>query len=80
MQGERTVTAYRDRCTHCRRTFQHDPEGVMRWRRSERLVQLCGLLWGMGLAVRKVVSLCKLLGVDVGRASAWRDVKRLGER
>ncbi|MCX7609561.1 MAG: transposase, partial [Anaerolineales bacterium] len=72
------VTVYRYRCTHGKRTFPHYPEGVMRWRRSERVVRLCGLLWGMGLAMRKVVALWELLGVEVGRMSVWRDVQRVG--
>ncbi|MCS7010973.1 MAG: hypothetical protein NZL98_06370 [Anaerolineales bacterium] len=38
------------------------------------------VVWGMGLAVLKVVSLCRLLGVEVGQMSAWRDVKWVREQ
>ncbi len=79
-QGRRTVTARRYFYTGCQRTFQVYPEGVTRRQRSERLLQRCGLLWGLGVSVRGIVTLLKQFGIVVARMSAWCDMRALGER
>jgi transposase-like protein len=37
------VSVYRYRCTHCRRTFRHYPEGVDRADQTQRMRKLAGI-------------------------------------
>jgi transposase-like protein len=75
------VLVYRYRCTRCRRTFRHYPEGVDRASQSLRLRQLASLSWVLGLSYRGVVGVFAAFGVDLGRMSAWRDVQdQAGQR
>lgn len=78
--GRRTVIARRYRCTGCGRTFLFYPEGVTRRWRSERVVRLCGLLWGLGVSVRGIVVLLEQFGIRAGRMTVWRDIRAVGEQ
>ncbi|TAK14599.1 MAG: transposase, partial [Anaerolineae bacterium] len=49
----RRVKFHRYRCTNCRRTFRHYPEGVSRARQTERLKLLAVVCWSFGLSHRK---------------------------
>lgn len=78
--GWRTVIARRYRCTGCGRTFLFYPEGVTRRWRSERVVRLCGLMWGLGVSVRGIVVLLEQFGIRAGRMTVWRDIRAVGEQ
>lgn len=72
------VEARRYRCTRCKSTFRHYPEGVNRAQQSRRTVALAALLWGMGLSHGHVSLFLKALGCSISRMTSWRDVQQLG--
>lgn len=76
------VEVYRYRCTECRRTFRHYPEGVDRSDLSQRLRCLAALAWGMGLSLRGVGIIFSAFGegLRVGRMSVWRAVQEKGKQ
>ncbi len=75
------VQAYRYRCTECRRTFRHYPDGVDRADMSQRLRCLAALAWAMGLSLRGVGLIFSAFGsgMRVSRMSVWRAVQEKGE-
>jgi len=75
------VEAFRYRCTECRRTFRHYPEGVDRADMSHRLRCLAALAWSMGLSLRGVGIIFSAFGpqLRVGRSSVWRAVQEKAE-
>jgi transposase-like protein len=66
---------YRYRCTSCRRTFRHYPEGVDRAQQSQRLRKLAALCWTLGLSFRAVAGVFAVFGVGIAAMTAWRDVQ-----
>ena len=66
---------YRYRCTSCRRTFRHYPEGLDRAQQSQRLRKLAGLCWTLGLSYRGVAGVFAVFGVGIAAMTAWRDVQ-----
>lgn len=71
----KAAVVYRYRCTSCRRTFRHYPEGVDRCQQSQRLRKLAALCWTLGLSYRSVAGVLAAIGVGVGAMTAWRDVQ-----
>ena len=69
------AVVYRYRCTSCRRTFRHYPEGVDRCQQSQRLRKLAALCWTLGLSYRSVAGVLGVFGVGVAAMTAWRDVQ-----
>jgi transposase-like protein len=76
----RTVRVYRYRCTSCKRTFRHYPEGIGRPLQSERLQKLAVVCWSMGLSYRGLEMILSAFGVSLSRMSGWRDVQAEGEQ
>lgn len=74
------VQVYRYRCCGCRHTFRHYPDGVDQAQQSQRLRQLAGLCWVLGLSYRGIAAVFAAFGVDIGRMSAWRDAQELAEQ
>ncbi|WP_322796252.1 DDE-type integrase/transposase/recombinase [Tepidiforma sp.] len=72
------VEAVRYRCASCGRTFRHYPEGVGRYRQSERLMALAALLWTLGLSEWATSAALGALGVRLHRSSVHRDRLRAG--
>jgi len=70
---------YRYRCTSCRRTFRHYPEGIDRPQQSQRLRKLAALCWILGLSYRGVASVFAVFGVGIAAMTAWRDVQEQAE-
>ncbi|HEX7974579.1 MAG TPA: hypothetical protein VF498_09240 [Anaerolineales bacterium] len=66
---------YRYRCTDCRRTFRHYPEGVTSARQSQRLVQLAALSWVLGLSLRATRAILSVFPVALSQTSIWNDVQ-----
>jgi transposase-like protein len=66
---------YRYRCTSCRRTFRHYPEGVDRAQQSQRLRKLAALCWTLGLSFRGIAGVFAVFGVGIAAMTAWRDVQ-----
>jgi len=69
------VVVYRYRCTHCRHSFRHYPEGVDQAQQSQRLRKLAALCWVLGLSYRGIAAVLTIFGVGIGRMSAWRDAQ-----
>jgi transposase-like protein len=69
------VLIYRYRCTSCRHTFRHYPEGVDQAQQSQRLRKLAALCWTLGLSYRGVAAVLAVFGVGIARMSAWRDAQ-----
>jgi len=72
------VQLVRYRCTICRRTFRHYPQGVDKHDQSKRTRAFCALLWGLGVSLEGVSQVVSSLGCPLARMSVWRDVQELG--
>lgn len=70
---------YRYRCGECERTFRHYPEGVDRADQTQRIRQIAGLAWLLGMSTRDVVKTFKDVGIKVSRSNVWREGRRLTE-
>ncbi len=66
---------YRYRCTRCRHTFRHYPEGVDQAQQSQRLRKLAALCWTLGLSYRGLAAVFTVFGVSIAHMSAWRDAQ-----
>lgn len=71
----KSVKVYRYKCTSCRRTFRHYPEGISPAQQSERMKQLAVICWTFGLSYRGVEAILSAFGVSLSRMSGWRDVQ-----
>jgi transposase len=69
------VLVYRYRCCRCRHTFRHYPSGVDQAQQTQRLRQLAGLCWVLGLSYRGIAALLSVFQVGISRMSAWRDAQ-----
>lgn len=76
----RNVSVRRYKCTSCRKTFRHYPEGVTNAQQSERLMKLCVIMWSLGLSHRSVVLILSAFGVSLSHMSGWRDLQAEGEQ
>ena len=70
--------AVRYRCTDCRRTFRHYPEGVSRYRQSQRVMGLAVLFWTLGLSEWATSHVLHALEAGIHRSSVHRDRLRAG--
>jgi hypothetical protein len=64
------VLVYRYRCCPCRHTFRHYPSGVDQAQQTQRLRQLAGLCWVLGLSYRGIAALLSVFHVGISRMSA----------
>lgn len=71
---------YRYRCTSCRRTFRHYPEGISHAQQSERVKQMAVICWSFGLSYRRVEAILSVFGVRLSRMTSWRDVQAGAEQ
>lgn len=69
------VLVYRYRCCRCRHTFRHYPSGVDQAQQTQRLRQLAGLCWVLGLSYRGIAAVFAVFRVGISRMSAWRDAQ-----
>lgn len=76
----RQVKVYRYRCSACKRTFRHYPEGTSRADQTERLRVFAVLLWRLGLSYRASRLILSGLQVYVSPMLIWRDVQAEAER
>ena len=74
-QRHRTVSVYRYRCCHCRRTFRGYPDGVDRADQTRRLRKLAALMWVLGLSLRHTCTVLAAFGVSLSHMSVWRDLQ-----
>jgi hypothetical protein len=75
--GEPSYEVNRYRCTGCKRTFRHYPDGFDRSVNSQRLRKMAALVWIMGLSSRDVVDVFGELGVELSRMTVWREGREL---
>ena len=68
---------YRYRCTGCKRTFRHYPEGVTSARQSLRLVLFAAICWVYGTSLRKTSAILSAFPVALSHTSIWRDGQAL---
>lgn len=76
----KSVKVYRYKCTQCRRTFRHYPEGISQAQQSERMKQLAVICWSFGLSHRGVEAILSAFGVSLSRMTSWRDVQAKAEQ
>ena len=76
----RSVLVRRYRCTSCRRTFRHYPQGVSQAQQSARMKLLAALCWTLGLSYRGIEQILPVFGVALSRMSSWRDVQAQAEQ
>jgi len=74
----RETQAIRYRCTACGRTFRHYPDGVSRYRQSQRVMGLAVLLWTLGLSEWATSHVLHALEAGIHRSSVHRDRLRAG--
>ena len=72
---EEEAIVYRYRCTSCRHTFRHYPEGIDQAQQSQRLRKLAALVWMLGLSYRGIAAVFEVFGIDISRMTVWRDVQ-----
>lgn len=75
----RTVTVYRYRCCHCKRTFRHYPVGIDSADQTDRLRKLVALFWVLGMSLRGVCMALSAFGVRLSHMSVWRDIQEQAE-
>src|SRR5437868_12379486 len=79
------VQVYRYRCTKCKHTFRHYPDGVDMADQSKRLRCLAAMAWSMGLSLRGVGTIFSAFGqgpgkgLGIGRSSVWRAVQEMAD-
>jgi transposase-like protein len=71
----RTAKLYRYRCTNCKRTFLHYPQGIGRAMQSEWMKQLAVICWFLGLSYRGMEANLSAFGVSLSRMSGWINVQ-----
>jgi len=76
----RWVMVYRYRCCCCGYTFRQYPGGVDQAQQSQRLRQLAGLCWVLGLSYRGIAGVFPVFRVAISRMSAWRDAQEQAEQ
>lgn len=80
----RTVSVYRFRCCHCRRTFRHYPTGVDRADQTQRMRKLAAIYWVLGMSLRGVAMALTGFGITLSHMTVWRDLQEqassLGKR
>lgn len=74
------VVVHRYRCTQCRRTFRHYPEGVGRPDQSQRLIVLAAVAWALGLSTRAIEWLFEKFAARIGKSTAFRDVRAVSDQ
>jgi transposase-like protein len=75
----RAAIVYRYRCTGCRRTFRHYPEGIGQADQSIRLVQLAAIGWTLGLSLRGMSAILSAFGVTLAHMTVWRDAQAMAK-
>lgn len=76
----RQAVVYRYRCTSCRRTFRHYPQGITSAHQSQRLVRFAALCWVLGLSLRGSSAILSVFPVALSHTSIWNDVQALAAR
>jgi hypothetical protein len=66
---------YRYRCTQCRQTFRHYPQGITEADQTERMRFVCALMWKMGASLRGVTGLLGVWQRPVCHMTVWRDLQ-----
>ena len=61
----RTVKVFRYRCSTCRRTFRHYPDGISHAQQTERMKQLAVICWSFGLSYRKLEAILSAFGLTL---------------
>ncbi len=74
------LAVHRYRCTQCRRTFRHYPEGVGRPDQSQRLIVLAAVAWALGLSTRAIERLFEKFDARIGKSTALRDVRAVSDQ
>jgi hypothetical protein len=76
----RTVSVYRYRFCHCRRTFRRYPQGVDQADQTQRLRKLAGVFWVLGMSLRRTCVALAAFGVRLSHMTIWRDLQEQAEK
>lgn len=76
----RTVSVYRYRCCHYRRTFRHYPQGVDQADQTQRMHKLAAVLWVFGMSLGGTCVALATFGVRLSHMSIWRDLQEQAEQ
>ena len=66
---------YRYRCTQCRKTFRHYPQGITEADQTDRMRFLCALIWKTGASLRGTTGLLGVWQRAVCHMTVWRDIQ-----
>lgn len=66
---------YRYRCTQCRKTFRHYPQGITEADQTDRMRFVCALMWKMGASLRGTTGLLGIWQRPVCHMTVWRDIQ-----
>jgi hypothetical protein len=69
------VLIYRYRCTGCRKTFRHYPQGISSADQTDRMRFLCALIWKIGASLRQTTGLVGIWQATVCHMTVWRDIQ-----
>ena len=69
------VWIYRYRCSGCRKTFRHYPQGITCADQSERMRFVCALIWKIGASLRQTTGLLGIWQRAVCHMTVWRDIQ-----
>ena len=64
---------FRYKCMKCDHTFRVYPEGTDRSMHSQRIREVAGLAWALGMSCREVVEVFEGLGVNISHTTVWRE-------
>jgi hypothetical protein len=74
---EEKGTFQRYRCNACQRTFRHYAPGIDKTRLTQRMRQIAGMGWALGLSAREVVVLLGESGIEMSYMTVWREGQAL---
>jgi uncharacterized protein with PIN domain len=70
-----SVWIRRYRCTVCRRTFRHYPQGITAADQTDRMRFVCALIWKIGASLRGTTALLGVWQRTVCHMTVWRDIQ-----
>ena len=74
------VLVHRYRCTTCRQTFRHYPQGISAADQTDRMRFLCALIWKLGASLRQTTGIVGIWQRTVCHMTVWRDIQWAAQR
>lgn len=72
--------SYRYRCSQCERTFRHYPDPAGQKSFDNRVREVAGMIWALGVSTREVVDLLSSTGIRLSRMTVWREGQTVQDR